>query len=688
MKKRALFSATVRWGAALASAAFICLAGSEPASAQRFESIFGGVGCAESGRGGVQPVSSGGYVAAGQSHSTSTTCATSDIYVVRTRDDGLLGWSMTYNIGGNDSATSIREVTNDPGGIGGFIVTGVTQNQTPLSVCLPSRDIFLLRLDSCGRVLWARTYGLSTSDEIAWDVIETRTGSTAQGTRPGDFVAAGWTTTNNGRDGYLFRVTGGAAAAAGGLLIWDRTYDSPLGRDDYFYSLDECRVNVAAGSAGDIVAVGSSNGFAPPISPTLPSYDAWLVRVNGNTGFFNPTPAPANSATYGGSGTDELRSVQELRVGQYAGNIVAVGQTFSVGGGGEAYMLQTAANVCTYVADRTLGDHCGGGDAALWVREIPLKFSPGVPVPVDGGVLEPIPDTLTPIPIALVSHIIVTGYVTPPAGSGFGLNDVFLQEFATGTLNPIAPTTTIYGSAGNDWGWSVSHVRAGSSLSCATAGYIIAGFTQGRTSGGIVDPEQLYLIKTDRAKSSGCQARWMAPTTHPEFRPLCQQPRLDSLERVCRVRVSRICRIWQERICYTADGTGICTLPVCPLCAIIDTAIIDTAIPIDGIGGHLGRNVPGYSQGTVRMDDAILGAYPNPILKGSDLMLEYTISSDSPVMISVSDIAGRVVYSVAELETEGTSLVPISTEGWASGTYTVTVNANGKATTRKVVVKE
>lgn len=680
MKKRASFSAAVRWGTALASAAFVCLAGAEPASAQRFESLFGNTGCVESGRGGVQPVSAGGYIAAGQSYSTSTNCATSDIYVVRTTDAGVLGWSMTYDIGNNDSATSIREVTNDPGGVGGFIVTGVTDGQTQLSVCLPSRDIFLLRLDSCGRVLWARTYGLSTTDEIGWDVIETRTGSAAQGTRPGDFVVAGWTTTTNrGRNGYLLRVTGGAAAATGGLLIWDRTYDSPSGADDYLYSLDECRVNVPAGSAGDIVAVGSSNGFASPISPTLPTYDAWLIRVNGNTGFFNPTPAPANSATYGGNGIDELRSVQELRVGQYAGNIVAVGQTFSVGGGGEAYILQTAANVCTYVADRTLGDHCGGGDAALWVREIPLKFSPGVPVPVDIGALEPAIDTLIPIP--LVSHIIVTGYVTPPTGSGFGQNDVFLQEFATGTLNPIAPTTTIYGSTGNDWGWSVSHVRGGNN--CSTAGYIIAGFSQNRISTGPFDPEQLYLIKTDRAKSSGCQARWMAPTTHPEFRPFCQQPLLDSLERVCRVRVSRVCRVWQNRICYNADGTGLCLLPACPLCAIIDTAV-----PIDDIGKEIGKSAPGYSQGTVRMDGPALGAYPNPILKGSDLMLEYTLSSDSPVIISVSDIAGRVVYSATNLENEGTTLLPVSTEGWASGTYTVTVNTNGRTTTRKIVVRE
>lgn len=661
MNNRMDCPAVIRPWAILATVALICLAGMRPAHAQRFEALFGSTTCVEAGRGGVQKVSSGGYVAAGNSYSTSSTCASSDVYVVRTRNDGLLGWSMLYDIGLNDSATSIREVTNDPNGVGGFIVTGVTDNRpsTP-TLCLPSRDIFILRIDSCGRVLWVRTYGVSTTDEIAWDVIEATTGDTTQGTQRGDFVVAGWrniSATSAVRDAYLLRVRGGTA---GGAIIWDRTYDSPFNGDDYFYALDECVVNVGTGATADIVAVGSTNGYK--LTPTNPDYDAFLVRVNGNNGTFTAL-ATHSAVAYGGSGNEELRSVTELRAGTRRGNIVAVGQTSSVGGGGEAYVLQTAANVCSFVADRTLGDFCGGADAALWVREIPVLLSSA--------------DTVTPIPL-VPSSIIVTGYVTPPAGFGFGGNDVFLQEFTTGTLNPVVPTTTIYGGAGNDWGWSVNYVTA--TTGCTTTGFIISGFRQSSTAAD--DPGQLYLIKTDRSKSTTCQRGWIAATAQPQLLPICNVPRLDSIRRFCTPPITRVCRVWQERICYISDGTGTCRLPLCPLCAIIDT--VDTF----RIPDELGKNIPATSGGTISMYNGVMDTYPNPIHKGGDFILEYALDTDRPVFITVSDLAGRRVYSGSGPDREGISLVPVSTEGWPVGTYTVTMNVGGTMMSRKIVVKE
>src|SRR5690606_13722396 len=98
MNNRMDCPAVIRPWAILATVALICLAGMRPAHAQRFEALFGSTTCVEAGRGGVQKVSSGGYVAAGNSYSTSSTCASSDVYVVRTRNDGLLGWSMLYDI--------------------------------------------------------------------------------------------------------------------------------------------------------------------------------------------------------------------------------------------------------------------------------------------------------------------------------------------------------------------------------------------------------------------------------------------------------------------------------------------------------------------------------------------------------------------------------------------------------------
>ena len=87
------------------------------AQAQKFEYTYGGPLCSEAGRGGVQQVSQGGYITAGESFSPED-CATSDIYIVRTNNDGSLAWSQTYDIGGNDSAADVQEVVYDPEGRG------------------------------------------------------------------------------------------------------------------------------------------------------------------------------------------------------------------------------------------------------------------------------------------------------------------------------------------------------------------------------------------------------------------------------------------------------------------------------------------------------------------------------------------------------------------------------------------
>ena len=137
--------------ALIAVAALFCGLSTARLHAQMFQAVYGGgVAPGEAGRGGVKAVSSGGFIDAGESFSASN--PNSDIYVVRTDNAATLAWSYTYSIGANDSATDIIECTN-----GDFVIVGVTDNIG--SGCAPSRDIFLLRIDNCGRVLWVNTYG-------------------------------------------------------------------------------------------------------------------------------------------------------------------------------------------------------------------------------------------------------------------------------------------------------------------------------------------------------------------------------------------------------------------------------------------------------------------------------------------------------------------------------------------------
>lgn len=92
----------------------------------------------------------GGFVAAG--YTSSFGAGYSDAWVLRLNDDGSIQWSKTFGGTGVDYAKAIRVL-----GDGGFIVAGYTG-----SFGSGADDIWLLRLDADGNVLWQKTYGSSS----------------------------------------------------------------------------------------------------------------------------------------------------------------------------------------------------------------------------------------------------------------------------------------------------------------------------------------------------------------------------------------------------------------------------------------------------------------------------------------------------------------------------------------------
>jgi hypothetical protein len=605
-----------RFGALIVAALLFCGLGATNAAAQMFQSTFGGGG-GEAGRGGASAVlATGGFIAAGESFSVSV--PNSDIYVVRVDNIGKLAWSNTYSIGNNDSATDIIECSN-----GDFVVCGVTDNiGTP---CPATHDVFLMRLDQCGHVLWVETYGNTTNDEIGWAVIEATSGRAAFGTAPGDLIVAGSTVTDLtvGRDGYLLRVK------ATGALIWDRTYD--LGFiDDYFYGLTEATLNnPTPTSTDDIVAVGGCR-----INGTL---DGFLVRVDGDNGGF--TAASHGSSIYSGPGDEELRSVCEIRnpSAPGPGDFVAAGYTTTgFGGVPEALLVETTPDICQFQSDRTLGDGGGTGpDEAYWVREDPLG-NPG--------------------------DVIATGYAT--LTGGLGGNDVFLHRFSTGPLAPVLPTGPwVYGGTGTDWGWSVSPVAA--NFPCASAGYVIAGFTN-----SFAGVNELYVLKTDVNQKTSCASREAFPTATyktPNLSIICRTLNTGTIASQCSSAFVRTCQFWENNLCWGADGTsGICPTLSCP----------PPCIP-PKLAPESGEEIA---------SESMLTSYPNPVTKGSELKLGYTVEREGDVKVSVTDLMGRVLYEARRHYAAGSELAPVRTAGLASGTYIVSIAAGDRTVSGRVVV--
>lgn len=609
----------------IAMALLLSITGASDLMAQRFEGVYGGVGCREAARAGTREVREGGYIAAGETFATDANCSSSDIYVVRTDNLGNLVWSMRYDIGVNDSALDIEEVVIDP--TGGFIITGVTDNSGGL--CPASRDIFLLRIDRCGEVLWVQTYGEANLDEVGYNVEEATTGSLANGTRKGDFIVAGWKGSGANRDGYLMRVT------KFGVCIWGNRYRGPGNLDDYFYGLYEAISGVPDERAGDIIACGGTTSYIAA------SNQAWIVRVDGNDGTFNGGGSQGGAA-YGDHGFEEFRSVIEIQSGANLGEIVAIGTTSSTSPNLEVYLAHVSSNLCTIIAARTLGDAGDNPDEGFDLAEIRVTAQ-------------------------AQTRIITTGYVTPPLGQGHGLADVFLQDYTLSPLAPVAPVTRVYGSGRPEWGWSVGIV--GGTAGCALSGYIVGGFT---LSG--LDPasdlQQLYLIKTDRGRRSGCETIYAASDKVANFPLECTDPTIIASCMSCTPNVTKVCETWGFVRCLIDDGIGICAPASCPSC-VVQKRSID----------------PGSNE-MIDLTAGGIAIYPNPVKRGSTFNLRYMQKHEGTATLIISDILGKVIHAETFESPRGEGMASVSTEGWTVGVYVINVSTGDASYTQRIMVGE
>lgn len=106
------------------------------------------------GKGNEVPVSiapwiGGGFVVAGFTQSSGA--GKRDIWIVRLNPIGGVMWERSYGTAGDEFATSIARIPS-----GGFIVSGYEQIETRSEV-----RSFLIRIDDSGRVVWYKTFSFN-----------------------------------------------------------------------------------------------------------------------------------------------------------------------------------------------------------------------------------------------------------------------------------------------------------------------------------------------------------------------------------------------------------------------------------------------------------------------------------------------------------------------------------------------
>jgi len=235
----------------------------------------------------------GGYAVLGATYSFGD--GDHDIYLLRLNSFGDTIWTRHYGGAAADYGFDIQPAAGN-----GFVIVGVTQ-----SYGLGKGDVYLIRLDSLGELLWSRTYGGTELDE----------GHSVRQTGDGGYIICG--TTNSSGAGYadLYLVK----TDANGNVQWTRTYGGAGG---------ESGSAVRVTAQGGYIAVGSTGSFGEGYS------SLYVVR----------TDAAGDSlwaAAYGGSKADFGYSVEGTSDDGY----VFVGASASFGlGYTDAYLLKTDAD--------------------------------------------------------------------------------------------------------------------------------------------------------------------------------------------------------------------------------------------------------------------------------------------------------------------------------------------------------
>jgi uncharacterized delta-60 repeat protein len=239
---------------------------------------------------GIQ-TTDGGYLVVGNTSSFGSGGA--DAWVVKLDSAGIVIWQKAYGGGGQDTAESVQQTSD-----GGYIVAGSTS-----SFGVGGHDIWLLRLDSSGNIVWQNTYGGSGTDRA----------SSVKVTSDGGYVVAGYTN-SFGAGQYDFWVL---KLDSSGRIQWQRTYGA---------TGSEFASSVVQLSDGRYLVAGSTTSAG--------NMDGWVLHLNTKGD-------PTAESTYGGAGRDGFLSAQLTS----DGGLIAVGFAGSFGNGAYDFFILKLNNI-------------------------------------------------------------------------------------------------------------------------------------------------------------------------------------------------------------------------------------------------------------------------------------------------------------------------------------------------------
>lgn len=225
----------------------------------------------------IELTDDGGYIAVGY---TGPHPLDHDVWLLRFDSEGYLLWDSTYSPGSETDAGSCVKVTSD----GGYIIAGYSDRSG-------NRDIYVLKTDAQGGVVWDTLYDVTSHDQ----------GSSVDLTDDGGYIVAGTVQLTHGNnDGFLLKLDGD------GNVVWLQIYEGD----------DQSCGSVRQMPEGGYVTAGrtSSNSHG--------GRDMYILRTD-------PTGTVMWDTTLGGADNDEGYCIELSQEGGY----IACGYTRSFGAG-------------------------------------------------------------------------------------------------------------------------------------------------------------------------------------------------------------------------------------------------------------------------------------------------------------------------------------------------------------------
>jgi hypothetical protein len=213
-----------------------------------------------------------------------------DLWLIKTDAEGQKEWDRTYGGLGKDLGFFVQQTKDE-----GYIIVGGKKSFWIIG----SYDLWILKTDAKGNVLWDRTFGGSGED----------LGFSVQQTNDDGYIIAGYTSFTNGKKAWIIKIDSQG----------NKQLDMATGRAD-----SEAASIGLTKDGGYIIT-----GYTP--SSGSGKEDVWLIKTNSKLHW-------DWLKTFGGPNRDLGLSVQETEDGGY----IIAGLTESFGAGkGDVWLIKT-----------------------------------------------------------------------------------------------------------------------------------------------------------------------------------------------------------------------------------------------------------------------------------------------------------------------------------------------------------